>query len=244
MSDAIPDPIPPGNLFAHVLEELLRRAGYTVDMLDDIPEMPKTPTIEEYERVMKQRVHREIVRRLKRSLEAENCFTTLSPVDIAKVVKNCGLKVADDRRLRAAVLATAVQEQLYRRISPDFAREAAWRILPVMLDALQDDEALDEGVRAFARAARGVIMLPAETEFERRLGDAIEAIELAGLDLSISRSARDAAERAASARRAHERYTFALQRLDGADAALQAEDAWDAWHAEATAGLAEATRRL
>ncbi len=235
------------NLFAVVLKQILAQHSATLEMLDDVPRLETpTPTYEELMAVKKQRVAPEIVRRLKRSLEADNSFTTLGVRDIQKVVRNFGLSLDDERRLRAAVLATAVQQQLHGRIGPAAARAAAWEVLDIIEDALRDHDKRedDSGIGAAkGKAYGGMTMTSLDTTLDRVLGATLEGIESAMLDLFLSETANSPAERERHARQAYEGFNAALATLERADASLK-DDAWQAWHDTAEQGKADAAKHL
>jgi hypothetical protein len=243
-----PAPTNEWNLFAVVLKQILAAHGATLDMLDDIPRLESaTPTYEELKAVQKQRIAPEIVRRLKRSLEADNSFTTLSVRNIQKVVKNFGLKLPEEERwLRAAVLATAVQQQLHGRIGPAAARAAAWEVLQIIYDALRDHDDRQDGSGLGATKGKpsgGITMTALDTPFDRALEATLEGIESALLDLFLSETTESPAERARYAQQAYDGFSAALTVLEGADASLRGE-AWDAWHEAAEQGKADAARNL
>ena len=94
---------PPGgwNLFASVLQEILAAHGLGLGHLDD-----------------RANIHREKVRRLQRSLKVPKSFPVLNIDEMEQVITTCGLNRKEKIRLRAAVLATSIEETLMDRISP------------------------------------------------------------------------------------------------------------------------------
>lgn len=81
-------------------------------------------------------IYREEVRRLRRSLKKPGTFPVLNPAELQRISAHYHLTPEEIWRLRAAVVATAVQRLLYGRISPDDSRLAALEIYPILLEAI------------------------------------------------------------------------------------------------------------
>lgn len=189
---AINDSTPRGwNLFARVLHDLLAARGYRLGHLDD-----------------RAQVHPFKVSRLQRSLSAPKSFPVLTPEEMEEVSRVFGLTCAEQIRLRAALLATAMEEMLMDRINHEDALRAAEQILPILERALHAHDG-DQGL-GLARGTGGALAVPeGETALGRYLGPALANIDRATLALHLSRSAQDRQERIAYARRACEAFETA-----------------------------------
>jgi len=217
---------PPGgwNLFASVLQEILAAHGLGLGHLDD-----------------RANVHREKVRRLQRSLKVPKSFPVLNIDEMEQVITTFGLNRKEKIRLRAAVLATSIEETLMDRISPDDALKAAEQILGIIEQALQEHAHDLAGIGA---VKGGSIMMSEESEIDRKLGNALTAIDHATIALHLSRNADSQVERVECAQQARASFMAALAELDKAAPILKANDAWLVWHDEAQNGLTAAQNRL
>ena len=217
---------PPGgwNLFASVLQEILAAHGLGLGHLDD-----------------RANVHREKVRRLQRSLKVPKSFPVLNIDEMEQVITTFGLNRKEKIRLRAAVLATSIEETLMDRISPDDALKAAEQILGIIEQALQEHAHDLAGIGA---VKGGNIMMSEESEIDRKLGNALTAIDHATIALHLSRNADSQVERVECAQQARASFIAALAELDKAAPILKANDAWRVWHDEAQNGLTAAQNRL
>jgi hypothetical protein len=217
---------PPGgwNLFASVLQEILAAHGLGLGHLDD-----------------RANIHREKVRRLQRSLKVPKSFPVLNIDEMEQVITTFGLNRKEKIRLRAAVLATSIEETLMDRISPDDALKAAEQILGIIEQALQEHAHDLAGIGA---VKGGSIMMSEESEIDRKLGNALTAIDHATIALHLSRNADSQVERVECAQQARASFMAALAELDKATPMLKANDAWLVWHDEAQDGLTAAQNRL
>ena len=217
---------PPGgwNLFASVLQEILAAHGLGLGHLDD-----------------RANIHREKVRRLQRSLKVPKSFPVLNIDEMERVITTFGLNRKEKIRLRAAVLATSIEETLMDRISPDDALKAAEQILGIIEQALQEHAHDLAGIGA---VKGGSIMMSEESEIDRKLGNALTAIDHATIALHLSRNADSQVERVECAQQARASFIAALAELDKAAPMLKANDAWLVWHDEAQNGLTAAQNRL
>src|SRR6266699_3319093 len=114
--------IPQGgwNLFASVLQEILAAHGLGLGHLDD-----------------RANIHREKVRRLQLSLKVPKSFPVLNIDEMEQVITVFQLNRNEKTRLRAAILATSIEETLMDRINPEDALKAAEQIFGIIEQALQ-----------------------------------------------------------------------------------------------------------
>jgi hypothetical protein len=217
---------PPGgwNLFASVLQEILAAHGLGLGHLDD-----------------RANIHREKVRRLQLSLKVPKSFPVLNIDEMEQVITIFRLNRKEKIRLRAAILATSIEETLMDRINPDDALKAAEQILGIIELALQEHAHDLAGIGA---VKGGSIMMSEESEIDRKLGNALTAIDHATIALHLSRNADAQVERVERAHQARDGFTLAIVELDKAAPALKANDTWQVWHDEAQNGLTAAQSRL
>ena len=217
---------PPGgwNLFASVLQEILAAHGLGLGHLDD-----------------RANIHREKVRRLQLSLKVPKSFPVLNIDEMERVITTFQLNRKEKTRLRAAILATSIEETLMDRINPDDALKAAEQILDIIEQALQEHAHDLAGIGA---VKGGSSMTSEESEIDRKLENALTAIDHATIALHLSRNADSQAERVECAQQARVSFMAALAELDRATPVLKLSDAWLVWHDEAQNGLAAAQSRL
>jgi len=211
------------NLFARVLQDILADHGLGLGHLDD-----------------RANIHPEKVRRLQRSLKVPKSFPVLNIDEMEQVITVFQLNRQDKIRLRAAILATSVEETLMDRINQNDALRAAEQILRIIEQALQEHVNDLVGIGA----VKGGIMMSGESEIDRKLGSALTTIDHAMLALHLSRNADSQTERVERARQAREGFTSALAQLNNASPPLKLDDAWQVWHDEAQNGLLAAQSRL
>lgn len=211
------------NLFARVLQEILVAHGLGLGHLDD-----------------RANIHPEKVRRLQRSLITPKSFPVLNIGEMEQVIIAFRLNRQEKTRLRAAILATSIEETLMDRINQDDALRAAEQILRIIEQALQEHAHELAGIGA----VKGGSMMSGESEIDQKLGSALSMIDHAVLALHLSRNADSQTERVERTRQALEGFRAALAELDHAAPALKVSVAWQVWHDEAQNGLATAQSRL
>ncbi len=218
--------IPQGgwNVFASVLQEILATHGLGLGHLDD-----------------RAHIHREKVRRLQLSLKIPKSFPVLNINEMEQVIAVFQLNRNEKTRLRAALLATSIEETLMDRINPDDALKAATQILSIIEQALQEHAHDLVGIGAIKG---GGATVSEEGEIDRKLGNALTAIDHATLALHLSRNADSQVERVERAQQALDSFRSALTELDKATPVLKLHEVWQIWHEEAQNGLAAAQSRL
>ncbi len=186
-------------------------------------------------------VHPEKVRRLQRSLFTPKNLATLSPQELQRIVKAFDLNAEEEARLRAALLATAVEMLLMDRVDTHTALLAADETFHTLLDALRQEPPLPgmSGVRDPA-PERPYEVFPAA--YPAPLEHAVGAIERATLALHLSEDQVPTSERIDRAAEAQMGYTRALDILDRATDTDG--EAWAFWREEAARGKAYAAQRL
>ncbi len=182
------------------------------------------------------RLYPEVIRRLKQSLTTEYTYPVLSKQNVAKVATMAKLSRHERLTLIAAVMATRIQRELASRIGTRRAYLAAERLLPILVDGMQELEDDDEFDGKFKE---GLAMADL-TEFDRTYFDALAAIDRGSQALTAVPYVSNQYEKEAAARQAYDAFTLALAKLgqqgDG--------EAWAFWRREAEQGQAAAATYL
>jgi hypothetical protein len=202
------------NLFARELEDILNTRGIRLSQLDDHVG-----------------IHREKVRRLRRSLQIPKSFPTLSPDEMDKVIDFYCLTEDEMLRLRAAIIATSIEAMLMNRINQNDALKAAEQILPIIELALQQHITETSGIGAL----RGGSIMGDEiyTDVDMALDTALDAIDRGIMALHLSRNVLSAMDRLEQMYRARDNFAVALAELEEADNAIQVTEVWRMWYNEA-----------
>ncbi|HEY1352569.1 MAG TPA: hypothetical protein VGF67_23360 [Ktedonobacteraceae bacterium] len=213
--------LPRWNIFARELENVLEARGLRLSHLDD----------------RKVVFHREKVRRLQQSLKSPGHLTTLNPEEMARLIATFGLSDLEQQRLRASLLATAVEMTLLDRVDARLALMASEDVFNILLAAMRarPEMTVASRIKAAAFSAEGV-EAPEDAHFEQ----ALDLLDRASLVLSLSADASCAHRQAMQAREAAEGFASALQYLRDCQASLQESRAWHYWYAEAEAGWQQA----
>lgn len=119
------------NIFARELEDILALRGIPLYALDS-----------------RAAIHREKVRRLRQSLDRPKSFPVLNPIELEQVAKTFQLSRDEIIRLRAAILAAAIEETLIERIDAQDALQAAEELFPVLLHSMRKSEDRLNGLAA------------------------------------------------------------------------------------------------
>lgn len=194
-------------------------------------------------------IHQVKVQRLLRSLEKPKSFPTLNREELQRVIARYQITPDEQIRLRAAILATAVEALLMDRLDNNLdALHAAEQLLPLLVTALHDHAGEPDGIGTFRRGA-GTMTLDDkdETATDRALEPALDAIDRATLALHLSHNVAAAAERIERARQAHDSFKLALDELENLvadDATYRENEAWQIWRDEAATGHRAASLRL
>jgi hypothetical protein len=109
-----------GNLFAHELEEILAAHGQNLSQMDPRLGIP-----------------REKARRLLQSLRTPKSFPVLGPEELECLELELPLSGVEWTRLRAALLATAIERMLMDRLGQDKALQAAEQVVFLIDEALR-----------------------------------------------------------------------------------------------------------
>ena len=212
------------NLFARELEDILTAHNSKLGLLDD-----------------RMDIHREKVRRLQQSLLTPKRFPVLNPDEIDLLVQTFHLSEEEWVRLRAAMLATAIERVLMDRIDLDNALLASEQIYTILRDGLQAQLGQGSGM-GLIRGEEGDSI--EEAEEDMALPEVCNALDDANLALQLSYHVTSHRERLKKTKEAQTHFTEALTELDRLDTAWKSLPNWKILYDEAQSGLAFATDRL
>jgi hypothetical protein len=181
-------------------------------------------------------IHPQKIQRLKESLKYQGQFPVLNDDELQRVVSAFTLDDAEERQVRAAILATGIEAKLIHRIGAKAALKAATTLLPIICKALEDAEGDEDDPLSQIRQGGTMDMTPLMQQF----AEALALIDSGTLNLYLA-NATDPNERQASLRQAREDFTQALTILDDrSNETICQDETWLAWQAEAQAGLRQA----
>jgi hypothetical protein len=212
------------NLFAHELEVILQAHGLSFSSLTSGAQ-----------------IHSEKVRRLKLSLEVPK-FHLLSPEELDHVTYTFKFTGEEQLRLRAAILATAIEETLMNRIDADNALRAAEEIFPIIVKALRERVGQQHGMAVTRRD-----FLMDQTSIDEILESALEQFDQAMIALHLGYHVDAPAERVEQTCRARDGFAAALvtlEELRRKHDSLTTSTIWEMWYTEVQSGLTTAQQRL
>jgi hypothetical protein len=195
-------------------------------------------------------IYREVVRRLRHSLRRPGTFPLLNPDELARVRVYCSLSPQEVWRLRAAVVATAVQRVLYGRIAPSDALRAADELLPLLVGAVESgyvaavwrhDDAEEAEVQDGAELESDLVL---PVELLGAAAEISEALDAGALALHLSRLSHLQSERIRLAHEARLAFTAARTALTERGEPLTASDVGGHWAEEAMRGLEATSEQL
>ncbi|GCE28559.1 hypothetical protein KDA_40430 [Dictyobacter alpinus] len=198
------------NLFVRELETLLEMRGYGLNDL-----------------VSKTHLHPEKVRRLKRSLIKPH-FHILNPDEIEQISEKFAFTVDEQLRIRAAILATAVEETLMNRIDPENALRAAEELFPLLVKALRQRYGRYSGLAA----TRGFQMTHEFIPDKDVLEPILVQFDQAMISLYLSGQSQTDQERMEQARVAQSRFRNVLTELETLcvkDPTMTQDESWNFW---------------
>ncbi len=212
------------NLFARELEDILAAHGSKLGLLDD-----------------RMDIHREKVRRLQKSLLDPKHLPVLNPDEMDLLIQEFDLSEEEWVRLRAAMLATAIERVLMDRIDLDNALLASEQIYTILRDGLQARLAEESGM-GLVRGGEDDSM--EETAEDITLTEVCSALDDANMALQLSYHVTSHRERIKKTKEAQTHFTEALAELDRLDTVWKSLQNWKVLYDEAQSGLASAAERL
>ncbi len=213
------------NIFARELEDILTVRGLRLSHLDDRGVVH----------------HREKVRRLQQSLKSPSHLTTLNPDEIERLIVIIQLTDIEQKRLRAALLATAVEMTLMDRVDPQTALMASNDVFNILFAVMkaQPDMVMTTRVKG------GVMFEERDTYGDAKFIQALDLIDRATLALHVSRNAASLQAQVTHACEAGDAFTRSLELLHQSQSPQHRNEAWNFWFDEASRGrkLAESLRQ-
>ena len=204
------------NIFARELEDILATRGLRLGQLDDRHVV----------------YHTEKVRRLQQSLKSPRHLSTLNPEEMERLTASLQLTDIEQKRLRAALLATAVEMILLDRIDPEMALMASNDVFTVLYAAMkaQPEMVMSVGIKAAS------ITSDDDAAGDARYTEALDLIDRATLALHMSQQATSFQAQAAFALQASDSFSRSLQLLEHSQSPDHASDTWRFWFEEAVHG--------
>ena len=204
------------NIFARELEDVLSTRGLRLTHLDD----------------RKVVYHREKVRRLQNSLLSPKHLTTLNPNEMERLITIMQLTDIEQKRLLAALLATAVEMTLMDRIKPDVALMAADDVFAILFAAMkaQPDLVVTTSIKA------GVMLDNNELTDDVHFSQALDLLDRATLALHASKQAKALQTQETHAREALTTFTRAIELLKLSHSPEPESQVWLDWYNEALEG--------
>jgi hypothetical protein len=215
------------NLFARELEDILIEHGYKLGDLFHVGIYPQK------------------IQRLRDSLKTPK-FHLLNPDELERVMTYFQMSGNEQLRIRAAVLATAVEQTLMDRIDAENALLAAQEIFPILVKALQERIENNMGMAA-TRKDNAMYEMECLESIDDLLEPALEKLDQGMMALHLSRHAESPDERVANVRKAHYGFTAARMELEAAadqDEELRLNDSWKMWYQEAAQWQETASEQL
>jgi hypothetical protein len=208
--------LPRWNIFARELENILVARGLRLSHLDD----------------RKIVLHREKVRRLQQSLKSPGHLTTLNPDEMARLIVTFGLSDLEQQRLRASLLATAVEMTLLDRVDARLALMASEDVFNILFAAMcaRPEMTVASGIKTAAFTSN------AGSGGDESFEQALDLLDRASLALALGTDAPSLSDRASQAREAAEGFAGALQCLQCCQSPAPVSKEWQYWYAEAEAG--------
>lgn len=211
------------NIFARELAAILHARGLRLGHLND-----------------QAGIHPARVSRLQRSLR-EPKFNMLPPEDLEHVMEVFEFSPDEQVRMKAAILATAIENILMGRINQLDALQAVDQIFPILCRALREQGDSPSGIGAVKTAGALEATSP---EMEAQLEVALNSLDNAVLAQYLAKWDKNARDQRRNQRLAREQFRAALDALDALPPSARELDEWLVWHTQALQGLAATERAI
>ncbi len=212
------------NIFARELEDILADHGLRLSQLDD-----------------RAFIHREKVRRLRKSLERPKSFPVLNPAEMDEVIDVIRLDSYEVLRLRSAIITASIQEMLVERIDAENACIAVEQIFPTIMMAM---ESYKDETRGLSNMRNDTPVLREETKAEQALEPALLAIDRATKALHLGRDGETRSERLERLQQAATGFETAQTLLSKLEDQIKVSEEWRFWFTEVQNGLAIVNEHL
>lgn len=211
------------NPFASELVQILATYGLQLEQLADLVDIQPA-----------------MLQRLRRSLHDPTFSPVFSPDEMELLVAALLMSSAEQGRLKAALLATALKRLLKDQLGLAYARQITEQIYPLLLDAsLQADLGMlgDEEREQDHDASEDV-------EADITWAIIWEAMDAADLALQLSRGLTSYTEQVRKVREARSRLEETLAELEGLDKVIKSLPIWRTWHQRASKEHKAVIKRL
>ncbi len=151
---------------------------------------------------------------------------------MTRLIATFGLSDLEQQRLRASLLATAVEMTLLDRIDARLALMASEDVFNILLAAIRARPEMTVANSIKAAAFTGEAKLVEDAHFEQ----ALDWFDRASLALSLSKEVLSVQSRAIHAYEAAEGFARALQCLQNCQVSSRESREWRYWYDEAEAG--------
>ncbi len=212
------------NLFARELEDILVAHDLRLGLLDDDTG-----------------IHREKIRRLQKSLSTPKNFPVLNPEEMELLIEKFDLSEEERVRLRAALLATAIERMLMSRIDKDNALQASEKIGTILREILLTQFEQDGELGSIRSGDSESIEDNKEDMTWDRAWSALDGGDLAR---QLSNDVISYREGLRWAKEADACYTESLTELDSLDEDSKSLQIWNIWRCDAHTGRASTRARL
>ena len=212
------------NLFARELEDILTAHNLHLGLIDDRTD-----------------IHREKIRRLQKSLSTPKNFPVLNPEEMELLIEKFDLSEEERVRLRAALLATAIERMLMSRIDQDNALLASEKIGNILRETLLAQFELDDELGSIRSGDSESIE---DNEEDMKWNRAWSALDGGDLARQLSNDVISYREGLRWAKEADACYTESLTELDGLGEDSKSLQIWNIWHGDADAGRVSTRARL
>jgi len=213
------------NLFARELEAILRAHGSPLGHL-----------------TTRVGIHTEKVRRLRQSLTSRTFhFHLLNPQELEEIILAFQLTGEEQLRLRAALLATAIEELLMNRIDPESALQVAEEVFPLLLLWLRQRVEQQQGLTTI-RGRTDMHEPTLDEMFEPILAQLNHG--LLALYLGEQGSLTERLEHHRNALKSFLAVQEALEMLCKQEPDLKADAIWQLWYSEAQHNLSQAQQSV
>ena len=212
------------NIFARELEDILAARSLRLSHLDDRHVV----------------YHPEKVRRLQQSLKSPRHLSTLNPEEMERLIAIMKLTDSEQRRMNAALLATAVEMTLMDRIDPETALMASNDVFHILLAAMkaQPEMVMATSVKGSPMSNEG------DTGGDTMFIQALDLIDRATLALHASQQATPAQAQVIHAREAYDTYSRSLELLQHSQLPDHEGEDWRFWYQEILHGQELAALRM
>jgi hypothetical protein len=210
------------NLFARELVQILAAHGLKLEQLADLVDIQPIS-----------------IQRLQKSLSDPAFAPILSPDELELLVSALLITGTEQRRLKAALLATAIQRLLKSQLGLSSARQIVGQIYPLLLDT-----SMKVDLEFLGAEERGDHDASEDVEADMAWSAIWEAMDAADLALQLSNGLVSYSEQRRKVQEARSHLEEALAELEGLNKAIRSLPIWRTSHQRASKELKAVDSRL